>query len=87
MSATFPALWGDWNSPEDARWDVATHTTITTEYTVENEREFHTWREAVLQALDTAALFTTVGKPRVHWRYDRWVVSHVYRPVLMNGTT
>lgn len=42
--------------------------------------EFHTWREAVLQAFDYADLFTTASKPRVRWMDDCWVLTYTYRP-------
>jgi len=58
-------------------------TTVTGTLTA--ELEFYTWREAVMQALDVASNFNTVGKPQVRWRYDRWLLSYAYRPVSMNG--
>lgn len=53
-------------------------------FAVTTEREFHTWREAVLCAVDVASLFNTASKPTVRHRYDRWLLTYKYRPVLMN---
>jgi hypothetical protein len=47
--------------------------------------EFHTWREAVLQAFDYADLFTTASKPRVRRVDDCWVLTYTYRPIAMNA--
>lgn len=46
--------------------------------------EFYTWREAVLTAAEISDRFSTVGKPRVRFGPDRWVVTYEYKPFAMN---
>ena len=60
---------------------------MSTSGTLRAQDEFFTWREAVLQANARAQLFSTVGKPRVLWSIDRWLVAYSYRPVPMNGAS
>jgi len=75
--------WGTGYLPPN--YGVTTGASLTVTYSLPVSREFHTWREAVLQALDAADLFNTATKPAVRWVADRWVVSYQSRPVLMNG--